>query len=224
MRAKRREARLRWELELPVKISHDGKGSTASEFGQRQSERSGEETGRMGGIDAEEVGERIFRWTSATSFRRIKLRPSVYNTEAVCFAYAQEKSVTNTTLFLLHLDRRLSLTRIRLEESVIQADNEMESPRGTVKRGLCLLKWFRSAWGCYVSLDSSRNEGLPEGRAKYPSLGRGRAVEGGILRFTARARRDIGLLPGYLHLKKAEQLQLGNFCVSASADVSGVQT
>lgn len=166
---------MRRELELPVKISHDGNGSTASEFGQRQSERSGEETGRMGGVDAEEVGERIFRWTSAnwmtfrictrstsaTSFRSIKLQPIVYNTEAACFAYAQEKSVTNTTLFLLHLDRLLSLTRIRLEESVIQADNEMESPRGTVKRGLCLLKWFRSPWGCYVSLDSSRNEGLP---------------------------------------------------------------
>lgn len=47
-------------------------------------------------------------------------------TGAVFFAYAREKSVTNTALFLLHLYRHLSAQGVRLEESVIQTDNGTE--------------------------------------------------------------------------------------------------
>lgn len=94
-------------------------------------------------------------------------------TGAVFMAYGQEKSVTNTALFLLHLHKHLTRFGLSLAESVIQTDNgtEFTAPWNSNKVTMFThVAYYQAQFNCQRYNHYKRGTPLELVRETYPEL------------------------------------------------------
>ena len=159
--------------------------------GEEETEECGVATARAG-----TAGE-------SADCRNTSLRPATVRRGAVFVAYAREKSLTHSTLFLVHLHRQFQEYVISVSGSGNQTDNgtEFTAPWNSRK----VTGFTRVVETCLRATHHLIPPGdIPERCGEFPPVGGGGTVCRRILRQRAGVFEKGGVLPGSVQLHEAQ--------------------